>query len=72
MTRTSLDLMYELLVTIRRCSALLANAHNELNESEQIYLKSQIDDIDNNLKEAAHFLSAIILESIYVEPEDND
>lgn len=55
--------LFELLVQVRQCSILLANARDEMDEDNKAFFSDMLDEIDGDLYQTSGKIAEIILES---------
>ena len=55
--------LFELLVQVRQCSILLANARDEMDEDNKSFFSDMLDEIDGDLYQTSGKIAEIILES---------
>lgn len=55
--------LFELLVQVRQCTILLANARDEMDEDNKSFFSDMLDEIDGDLYQTSGKIAEIILES---------
>lgn len=55
--------LFELLVQVRQCAILLANARDEMDEDNKSFFSDMLDEIDGDLYQTSGKIAEIILES---------
>ncbi len=55
--------LFELLVQVRQCTILLANARDEMDEDNKAFFSDMLDEIDGDLYQTSGKIAEIILES---------
>ena len=55
--------LFELLVQVRQCTILLANARDEMDEANKSFFSDLLDEIDDDLYQTSGKIAEIILES---------
>ena len=55
--------LFELLVQVRQCTILLANARDEMDEDNKDFFSDMLDEIDGDLYQTSGKIAEIILES---------
>lgn len=56
--------LYELLIQVRQCNILLANARDEMDDYNKDLFSDELDEIDEELYQTAGKIAEIILESL--------
>lgn len=55
--------LYELLIQVRQCNILLANARDEMDDYNKNIFSDELDEIDEELYQTAGKIAEVILES---------
>lgn len=55
--------LYELLIQVRQCNILLANARDEMDDYNKNLFSDELDEIDEELYQTAGKIAEVILES---------
>lgn len=55
--------LFELLIQLRQCKILLANAIDEMDDYHKSLFSNELDEIDDNLYQTAGKIAEVILES---------
>lgn len=63
MTQMPPTSLFELLVQVRQCTILLANARDEMDEDNKSFFSDMLDEIDGDLYQTSGKIAEIILES---------
>lgn len=63
MNQMSAPSLFELLVQVRQCTILLANARDEMDEDNKSFFSDMLDEIDGDLYQTSGKIAEIILES---------
>ena len=56
--------LFELLIQVRQCNILLANARDEMDKDNKAWLSDLLDEIDGELYQTSGKIAEIILESL--------
>ena len=56
--------LYELLIQVRQCNILLANARDEMDDYNKDLFSDQLDEINEELYQTAGKVAEVILESL--------
>lgn len=56
--------LFELLIQVRQCNILLANARDEMDDFHKSLFSGELDEIDEELYQTAGKIAEVILESL--------